>query len=126
MKKILSILIIGCMLLSVGCDNKEFVKYPHEYEGIVETRIKSNGVVVGRRYVSNNAKIIYQVDCSKDNSVFDKIIFNGNDGDKDFELFLAQNIGKKIRIRVNVITREGNDHEASYGTFEIVDYEVIK
>ena len=126
MKKILSMLIVGCMLLSVGCDNGDFVAYPHEYEGIVETRIKSNGVVVGSRYTSNNAKIIYQVDCSKDNSGFNKIIFNSNDGDEDFKMFLMQNVGRKVKINVNVITREGDDHEASYGTVEIINYEVIK
>ena len=115
---------IGCSLLSAGCSLNNFVEYPHEYVGIVEQRIRTSGVVIGG-YTTGRGKIIYQVDCSKDDSAFNKIIFNQKDGDENFELFLIENVGKKVKIKVNVITREGNDHEASYGSFEITDYEVI-
>lgn len=126
MKKILSMLMVIGMLLSVvGCEEVEFVEYPHEYMGIVEIKVKSSGVRMGN-YVSSSGKVKYQVDCSKDNSAFNRIIFTQSDGDEDFKLFLAQNVGRKVKIKVNVIAQEGEDHEASYGTFEIVDYEVIK
>lgn len=123
-KKILYILIIVCSLLSVRCSSNNFVEYPHEYVGIVEQYVKTSSVVIGG-YARGRGKIVYQVNCSKNDSAFNKIIFNQKDGDENFELFLMENVGKKVKIKVNVITREGNDHEASYGSFEIIDYEVI-
>ena len=126
MKKTLQALIISCSLLSmVGCNKNEFIEYPHEYTGIIETRVKTSGVVIASRYVTGNGKVIYQVDCSKDNSAFNKIIFNQNDGDEEFKIFLMQNVGKRVKVKVNVIAKKGCDHEASYGTFEITEYEVI-
>lgn len=127
MKEILCCLILVCTILVSGCsDNRKFVEYPHEYMGIVETRVRTSGVVIGR-YVHGNGKVIYQADCSpSDSNAFENIIFDQNDGDEDFALFLSQNVGRKVKINVNVIAREGYDHEASYGTFEIVNYEVIE
>lgn len=129
MKKIICLLMLLSSLVVTGCVNDaEFVRYPHEYTGIVETRIRNSSIRMSQYYHHQLIDVIYQADCTpeENTSIFNRIIFDEFDGDNNFKSFLRQNVGKKVRIKVDVIVREGRDHEASYGTFEITDYEVIE
>ena len=122
MKRILCVLLIACSLFGlVGCssDSDVWVRYPHEYTGIVEFR------------VANKRHPVYYVNCTPkgNTSVFGELHIDSYDvhGENiEFKSFMMQNLGKIVKIKVNVITREGNDHDASYGSFEIVEWEVVE
>ena len=109
MKKIIAIcMIILCLFSVIGCE-REVQRYRHEYTGVV--RVKA------RRQTGSMIRMIYYVKC-------DNVIFNDYEGDEEFEKFLMQNLGKEVRITVDVLSVE--DHEASYGNFEIISYEEVE
>lgn len=109
MKKIIAICMIMLCLFSIAGCEREVERYRHEYIGVV--RMKA------RRQTGRMIRVIYYVDC-------DNVIFNDYEGDEEFEMFLMQNLGRKVKLTVDVLSVE--DHEASYGNFEIIKYEIIK
>lgn len=110
MKKTIAIfMIMLCVFSITGCE-REYERFRHEYEGVV-------GIKARKQIGSHIVRIIHYVDCGD-------VTFDKYDGDEEFETFLMQNLGKKVKITVDVIAKE--DHEASYGTYEIISYEVIE